>query len=344
MISMGIVVINSNQLNYEWERATRAQIKEYTESLSNILDSIKLSENLVLCKDKLCSCELHKFQIDEMCSKIVCACLDASVDIIPMNAHNKKNNENKLKVPFWKEIVQPCRENAIFWHNIWCDNGRPHEGLIANIRRSTRALYHKAIRDVCNNEKILKRQRMAECITKYDTGSRNLWVELKKVKQNSNGIIANSLDGALNYKEIANSLGNKYNTLYHSAITDSDTINNLSNEMYLRCKYYKDMYTVTARHIAEAVKGLKKGKTDGNTGFCSDHVINGGPKLFTMLSILFQSMLVHGYTPKLLLKSVIISIPKNLKGNLSNSDNYRGITLCNSLCKLFDLIIINIYI
>ena len=42
------------------------------------------------------------------------------------------------------------------------------------------------------------------------------------------------------------------------------------------------MYTVTACHIAEAVKSLKKGKTDGNTGFCSDYVINGGPKLFIM--------------------------------------------------------------
>ena len=237
-------------------------------------------------------------------------------------------------------VSRPYRENAIYWHNIWCDNGRPHEGLIVNIRRSSRALYHKVIRDVCNNKKILKRQRMAICITKSE--SRNLWVELKKVKQSSNGIIANSLDGASNDKETANTLGNKYNTLYHSAITDLDTINNLSNEMNLRCKYYKDMYTGTARHIAEAVKGLKKGKTDGNTGFSSDHVINGGPKLFTMLSLLFQSMLVHGYTPKLLLKYVIISIPKNLKGNLSNSDNYRGITLCNSLCKLFDLIIINI--
>ena len=199
-----------HSINYEWERATRAQIKEYTESLLNILGSIKLSEDFVLCEDELCSCELHKFQIDEMCSKIVCACLDASVDIIPINAHNKKNNENKVKVPFWKEIAQPYRENAIFWHNIWCDNGKPHEGLFANIRWSTRALYNKAIRDVCNNEKILKRQRMAECITKSD--SRNLWVELKKVKQSSNGIITNSLDGASHNKEIANSLGNKYNT------------------------------------------------------------------------------------------------------------------------------------
>ena len=41
-----------------------------------------------------------------MCSKIVCACLDALVDIIPINAHNKKNNENKLKVDHMKDKLQ----------------------------------------------------------------------------------------------------------------------------------------------------------------------------------------------------------------------------------------------
>ena len=38
-------------------------------------------------------------------------------------------------------------------------------------------------------------------------------------------------------------------------------------------------------------------------------------------------MLLHGYTPTDLLKSSIISIPKDAKVSLTNIDNYRGITL-----------------
>ena len=54
-------------------------------------------------------------------------------------------------------------------------------------------------------------------------------------------------------------------------------------------------------------------------------------------------MLVHGYNPSDLLLSTIIYIPKDLKGSLSKSDNYRGFSLVNSICKLFDYVIINLY-
>ena len=54
-------------------------------------------------------------------------------------------------------------------------------------------------------------------------------------------------------------------------------------------------------------------------------------------------MLVHGYNLSDLLLSTIIFIPKDLKGSLSKSDNYRGISLVNSICKLSDYVIIILY-
>ena len=44
---------------------------------------------------------------------------------------------------------------------------------------------------------------------------------------------------------------------------------------------------------------------------------------------------LHGYNPSDLLLLTIISIPNDLKGSLSKSDNYRDISLVNSICKLF---------
>ena len=52
-----------------------------------------------------------------------------------------------------------------------------------------------------------------------------------------------------------------------------------------------------------------------------------------------SSMLVHGYNAADLLSSTIISIPKDARGDMSRSDNYRGIALFNSICKLFDIIL-----
>ena len=51
----------------------------------------------------------------------------------------------------------------------------------------------------------------------------------------------------------------------------------------------------------------------------------------------------HGHYQDNLLKSTIISIPKDAKASLSNVDNYRGISLSNSINKVFDYVIIELY-
>ena len=72
---------------------------------------------------------------------MVNACLLAD-NCIPSKS-NKKSS--KKCIPGWNEHVIPLKEQAIFWHNMWQDNGRPRYGHIADIRRSTRAQYHNII-------------------------------------------------------------------------------------------------------------------------------------------------------------------------------------------------------
>ena len=61
----------------------------------------------------------------------------------------------------------------------------------------------------------------------------------------------------------------------------------------------------------------------------------------TMLAILNNSVFIHGYSPGELLTSIVIPIPKNNGASLKCSDKYRGIALCNSICKLIDLVLID---
>ena len=55
--------------------------------------------------------------------------------------------------------------------------------------------------------------------------------------------------------------------------------------------------------------------------------------------MVMSSMMVHGCNANDLLSSTWISIPKNTRGDMSQSDNYRGISMCNCICKLFDVIL-----
>ena len=94
--------------------------------------------------------------------------------------------------------------------------------------------------------------------------------------------------------------------------------------------------------ISNCVTYLKKNKSDGDKCFNSNHIINGGHRLFILLSFLFNAMLVHGYYPSELLKFTIISLPKDKTATLSSSSDYRGISFFNSICKLYDYAIIDI--
>ena len=51
-------------------------------------------------------------------------------------------------------------------------------------------------------------------------------------------------------------------------------------------------------------------------------------------------MIRHGYNPRELLLSSIIAIPKGMKSSLRDSNNYRGISLFNAICKVYDHAII----
>ena len=74
-------------------------------------------------------------------------------------------------------------------------------------------------------------------------------------------------------------------------------------------------------------------------GFNLNHLLYGGKRLHVLSSLLFNFMLKHDYTTVDLLQSSIISIPKDLKASLCNSNNYRGISLFNAICKVFDYVI-----
>ena len=66
-------------------------------------------------------------------------------------------------------------------------------------------------------------------------------------------------------------------------------------------------------------------------------------RFHVMICLLFNTMLILGYTPDDLLKVSNISIPKDSTASLTTGGNYRGISLFNALCKLFDNVILLLY-
>ena len=118
-----------------------------------------------------------------------------------------------------------------------------------------------------------------------------------------------------------------------------ETLSNILDSLCVNCNTGE--CRVTALDVRKAIsKLLKSGKSDGIDGFMSDHIIHASDKFCVIVGMLINAMLTHGHNPSQLLNIVVKSIPKDLRGSLHSSNNYRGISLCNALCKLIDLIII----
>ena len=72
----------------------------------------------------------------------------------------------------------------------------------------------------------------------------------------------------------------------------------------------------------------------------SDHFIHSSNKGKVFSSLLFQSMLLHGVIPESFLLGTITPIPKSHRKSLSESSNYRGITVSSVLGKILDIILL----
>ena len=149
----------------------------YCTVMSERLNYIHVPVGAVLCSDVLyCSVE-HKQSLSMYCTSIIDMCVMAGRKCFPV-VKNKKS-----QVPYWNESVQPLEKDAMLWNSTWVSCGRPREGIVADIKRSTKLKYHYAIRKIKRKEDSLRYVRMAEAI--INNKDRDFWSDVKKMGHNS---------------------------------------------------------------------------------------------------------------------------------------------------------------
>ena len=99
-------------------------------------------------------------------------------------------------------------------------------------------------------------------------------------------------------------------------------------------------HIISSADVSIAINKLKSDKVNDNGLVYSNNFNHGTELLFQYLSILFTSMIHHGFCPPTFICANIIPIPKSSKANLSDSDKYRSIAISSLLGKILDHIII----
>ena len=99
-------------------------------------------------------------------------------------------------------------------------------------------------------------------------------------------------------------------------------------------------HIVSKYDVRKAISNLKSEKIDEQGTFFANNFLYGTDWLHCHLSILFTSMIKHGYAPPEFLHSSMKPLPKGARADLSNSDMYRSITIRSLLSKIFDNVVI----
>ncbi|KAG6444153.1 hypothetical protein O3G_MSEX003217 [Manduca sexta] len=92
----------------------------------------------------------------------------------------------------------------------------------------------------------------------------------------------------------------------------------------------------TARNVQEIMTHMSGGKSPGINGLSIDHIQHAGVHIFEVLAILFNLCIQNSYLPRELMRTVVVSIPKYKKNNLSCLSNYRPISLSTITGKFFE--------
>ena len=150
------------------------------------------------------------------------------------------------------------------------------------------------------------------------------------------------MDEASTNTGVADVFAKEYESLFKSVPTSTSDMATVTSKVDDNLdRAHPNHVKVFSHDVAKAVNKLNKGKRDGHGDFYADHLINASPKLFTVLAMLINCMVMHGYSPSKLLQSTIVPIPKDNRASLTCSENYRAIALCNSICKLVDVLFID---
>ena len=329
-----ITVINENtqrQDRIAWYQVNDQQISEYQAALDRIL-SLYPDFSCLYCDDVTCSLNEHFTDIDKLCELIIKCCLCTD------NVFPRINCSNVSKiVPGWKQHVREYREESLFWFNLWKSQGQPQTGILFNNMKEAKRQYLYAVRRVKRRKLLIRNTRLATCIA--NNRDRDFFKEVKRM--NAAKHVAPSINGLQNSLDIANHFADKYRDLFNSVPSDNVAIDNMKSKIKCNITNSINYVPVVYSDVIKAVNSLKHEKNDGDKGLTSNHLLYGSTLYFEVLTKLINACFVHGYQPDCLSLSTIVSIPKDQHGDICSDVNYRGISLCSSICKVFDYIMIN---
>ena len=132
------------------------------------------------------------------------------VSVCTLPSSSPPRSSSKTPVAGWKDLVEPFRDRAYFWHQVWISAGKPVNTELHKIMKRSRNIYHYNYRKCKKSEMITSKNKLLDaCLN----GNGDIFKEIKRLRA-SKPTVATSMDGVKN--NIADHFKDIYSTLYNS--------------------------------------------------------------------------------------------------------------------------------
>ena len=315
-----------------WKFASETERNKFTTDLQKKMEEMTVPDCLS-CSDPHCKNCNHINTTDEFMLEMLQVVENCASTNLPKPKQNRKRSKGSILA--WSEEVQPFKEDAQFWHQVWISAGKPLITQLHLIMKRTRNIYHYQIRK-CKQAalKIKKNTLLDSCIN----NNGDIFVELKKLR-NKDPDRTTVIDGK--DANISNHFADIYNNLYNSTDDQEDVEELLGriNEI-IDSKSIEDVHKITPDVVEKAVSQIKSGKSDPVNTFSSDCIKRAPKRFFEYLALIFRSYLIHGHISQVLMLSTLVPLLKDKLGDHCSSSNYRSIALSSLILKIFDWVLI----
>ena len=214
---------------------------------------------------------------------VMCAVLETSHQCIPLSAKNCSGSKKTASLPGWKKNVAPAKEDALFWHSVWLNAGRPNRGELYHVMCWTRNKYHYAVRKAKRVASSIESRKLLEA---SEAGDIALMTEMKRVlgRKDTGQTVPDCLDGKVTHGDILQKFKECYEELYNSAESeDATALIKVKLENMVKSDTpgsIHEIQKVTGRVVKEACSRMLPGKTDVTEGYTSDVFLHGPIVLF----------------------------------------------------------------
>ena len=313
-----------------WSKLSAETISLFQQRMTENLDRIVFSHDNVLHGSQLYQNDCHKLDLENYYNDIIAAVVDAE-SCLPQS-------KPVFQRSYWSTDLDRLKKQSIDCTEHWKRMGCPSSGPIFNCKRVCSLKYKSEIRRQKSVFEKKNIDNMHENLVEHDFNS--FWIRWNSLNKNGSCIVSR-ISGETDEKNIANAFATHFETVYGG--------HDSPEHLLLKEKFFDSFSRYSAEHITDDLEpfyltwkdmksiaaNIKVGKATAGL-LRPEHFLQGSPILLRHFLILFNGMIQHGFVPTEFLKSTVSPILKDSQGDVSDTNNYRGISLGSLPAKLFE--------